>query len=187
MRPLRADSLGWGIAMIAAALLSLGRPAAGQVASDAQVKAAYLHKFPGFVEWPADSFATPGAPILIGVLDAEAVYDELSRQVSGRMVKGRSVEIRRVHDAASLPTVHVLYIGSEAHRDAAAVLAQVSNRPVLTVTNTKAGLAPGAVLNLVEIGGRIRVEASLPAAANNRLKLSSRLLGVASRVVEATP
>lgn len=178
-----------GVAFVVIAPLALGSPAAAQtaVASDAQVKAAYLHKLPGFIEWPAEAFASPTSPILIGIVDAEAVYEELRRQISGRTVQGRTVEIRHVDRASSPATLTVLYIGTKDPREARRLLDKVVGRPVLTVSSSSTILDTTAVLNLVEQDGRIRIEASLPAAAKNGLKLSSRLLGVASRVVEASP
>ncbi len=158
----------------------------GPSAPEAQVKAAYLHKFPGFVEWPSGSFTSATSPLVMGVAGAEAVYQELSRLAAGRQVQGRAVEVRRV----SLPLpdpLHLLYIGPEARREAGALLARTVGRPVLTVTDDSALQPAGAVLNLVEIEGRVRFEASPSAATASGLKLSSRLLNVAARVIEKTP
>lgn len=178
-----------GVAVVAIALLALCNTATGQtaVASDAQVKAAYLHKLPGFIEWPPEGFASPSSPIVIGLVDADAVYEELRRQVSGRAIQGRAVELRRVEHDATIMTLHVLFIGSKEPRETRRLLDKATGRPVLTITSSSSILETSAVLNLVELDGRIRVEASLPAAAKARLKLSSRLLSVASRVVEAAP
>lgn len=180
---------GWRCAvLLTCALLMAGAPQAQELsASEAQVKAAYLHKLPGFVEWPADAFASPNAPWLIGVVDADAVLAEVQRQTAGRLVQGRPVEVRRLSMPAASVPVHVLFVGRDAQRATARWLALAAGQPVLTVTDDPAGLGLGAVLNLVQLDGRIRIEASLPAAAAHRLKLSSRLLGVASRVVERTP
>ena len=45
----------------------------------------------------------------------------------------------------------------------------------------------GGVLDFVRVDGRLRFAASLPAANKTGLKLSSKLLSVASKVVEETP
>lgn len=178
-----------GVAVVAIALLALCRPATAQtaVASDAQIKAAYLHKLPGFVEWPPEAFASPSSPMVIGVVNADAVYEELSRQVSGRAFQGRAVELRRVERDATTMTLHVLFIGSKEPREIRRLVDKAAGRAVLTIASSSSIVETSAVLNLVELDGRIRVEASLPAAAKAGLKLSSRLLSVASRVVEAAP
>lgn len=175
----------WALVLALATGAAGGGEQALRVASEAEIKAAYLHKLPAFVEWPAESFAGPGARLQIAVVDADEVHEALNQQLAGRLVQGRGVEVRR--GSASLAQVHVLYIGRAGQGRAAALLGQVAGRPVLTVTDFAAGLEDGAVLNLVPVDGRIRVEASLPAAATQQLRISSRLLGVASRVVEGRP
>jgi hypothetical protein len=184
-RPRSRFRPAWALALVLAAGTAGGGAQDVRVASEAQVKAAYLHKLPAFVEWPADSFPAPGARLQIAVVDADEVHEALSQQTASRLVQGRSVDVQR--GSASLGQVHVLYIGRAGQRQAAALLAQVAGRPVLTVTDFPSGLGDGAVLNLVPVDGRIRVEASLPAAAAQQLRISSRLLGVASRIVETRP
>jgi hypothetical protein len=55
------------------------------------------------------------------------------------------------------------------------------------VTDMAQGLERGAALVFVETESRLRFEASLPAAEQAGLRLSSRLLSVAERVVKAGP
>ena len=59
----------------------------------------------------------------------------------------------------------------------------LAGRPILAVTDAPTGLADGGALNFVPVQGRVRFEASLPAAERAGLRLSSRLLAVAERVV----
>ena len=61
-----------------------------------EVKAAYLFRFLSFIEWPAGAFASPQAPIAIGVLGADDVLYELQDLVLGRTVQGRGVTVQRV-------------------------------------------------------------------------------------------
>ena len=151
------------------------------------VEAAYLHKFPGFVDWPADAFKTPASPIVIGVVGAPRVLDELTKVARGRLVLGRPVEARALSVADSTRDIHVLFIGKGAGAGLKALLEEARRSHVLTVTDLPAGLNVGAILDFVQVDGRLRFEASLPAAQRAEVKLSSKLLSVASRVVEETP
>ena len=45
-----------------------GERGAARVAEEHQVKAAYLYKFLGFIEWPPQAFVSPEAPFVIGEL-----------------------------------------------------------------------------------------------------------------------
>jgi len=168
-------------------LLACGPGRAQASASEAEVKAAYLHKFAGFVEWPAERFPSPSAPYVIAVAGDEQVLQELRRIARGRLVQGRPVSVVPAA-AGDLPgDANVLFIGREAMRDAAALLAQARRDHMLVVTEAPSGLAAGATLNFVDQDGRVRFEASLASARAADIRLSSRLLAVATRVVEAQP
>ncbi len=170
------------------ALLLAGGPVLAQaIASEAEVKAAYLHKFAGFVEWPADRFPSASSPYVVAVAGDEPVLDELRRIARGRLVQGRPVSVVPAAAGDVPHDANVLFIGRAAMRDAAALVADVRSDHVLVVTEAPSGLAAGATLNFIEQDGRVRFEASLASARAADIHLSSRLLGVATRVVEAQP
>jgi hypothetical protein len=180
----QAFSRGLSILVLAAACLpwQTAQAASSEIAEEAQVKAAYLHKFPGFVEWPESVISSnPSAPFVIGVAGAEAIYTQLAGIVPGRLVQGRHVEVRRVVDAKAAQSVHVLFIGREYARYAPAWIATVADHPILTVVED-IGLQSRAILNFVVRDGNVRFEASVNAANKAGLKLSSRLLAVAAHV-----
>lgn len=176
--------------MVYAALLALlsGWPRAdAQAADDAgmleqRIKAAFLYKFAGYVEWPAASFARPETPVTIGVIGNEPLAVELVQAVTGRTVNDRSVTVKRLRSGESLAGIHILFIG----RDESARLAQLaqtaSTRSILTVTESDGALARGSVINFVLTDGRVRFEIALDSAEKSGLKLSSRLLAVAQQV-----
>lgn len=163
--------------MLAVAPLHAG----AEEALEASVKAAYLYKFLGYVDWPAGTFASPDAPHVVGVVGADDVHAELLRLVAGRQVNGRGLVVKRIASGDSLDGLQVLYIGRAAR--ASALLPQLAGRPVLAVTDVPSGLVEGSALNFVLVQGRVRFEASLPAAERAGIKLSARLLAVAERVV----
>ena len=155
--------------------------------SEEALEAAYLHKFPGFVEWPAEAFKSPGAPIVIGLVDAPKVLDELTRLARGRLVLNRPVEARAIEGRELPPDLHVLFIGRGSKADMKPLIEEARRAHVLVVTDVPGGLELGGVLDFVRIEGRLRFTASLPAANRTGIKLSSKLLSVASKVVEETP
>ena len=170
----------------AAALVAMLAQAQAPASEDA-VEAAYLHKFPGFVDWPADAFKSPTSPIVIGLVGAPAVFDELTKVARGRLVLNRPVEAQLLEKAELPPDLHVLFIGKDAATDAKRLVEQARRAHLLIVTDIPEGLKTGAVLDFVRIEGRLRFEASLPAASRAGIRLSSKLLSVASKVVEETP
>lgn len=169
-------------AAAATALAGLGGPAGAGTLEDS-VKAAYLVQFLGYVEWPADHFARADAPFVIGVADADGVFDELQQVLPGRRVAGRPLRAHRVEAADALADVHLLFVGRSLTRLRPSWLATLRQRPVLLVTESSDGPAlDGAALNFLLVDGRVRFEASARAAERAGLKLSARLLAVAERV-----
>ncbi len=50
------------------------------------MKAAFLHRFTGFVDWPDSAFE--GGAFRIAVLGAPEVHDELRRLLADKQIKG---------------------------------------------------------------------------------------------------
>jgi len=175
---------GVGAALGGLCLRTQAQPA---VATEA-VEAAYLHKLPGFVEWPTQSFASPSSPIVVGVAGAAPVFEELARIAKGRLVVGRAVEAHAIDVPADVPReLHVLFIGPEAARSSRALVEAARARHALIVTDLSDGLAAGAAVQFVQVEGRLRFEISLAGARKCGLKLSSQLMGVAWKVTEDGP
>lgn len=152
---------------------------------ESSVKAAYLYKFLAYVEWPAPAFQTPQSPIVIGVAGAEAVLTELVQILNGRHIHGRPAVARRVAEGSPTDGLHVLYVGHAPQPPPPAWLGPVGRQPVLLVTDAPWGMNAGSMINFVSVQGRVRFEASIAAADRVGIKLSSRLLSVAERVVAA--
>lgn len=153
-----------------------------------QVKAAYLHKFAGYVEWPPKAFADPAKPFVVAVVGADTVYSELARLVAGRTVQGRAVEVRHLERTDVAADVHIVYVGKEVGAEAAAgIVAAYRGKPVLTVTDVPRGIDAGAALNFVQSDKRVRFDAAPTVAEQSGLHLSSRLLAVAEKVGGTAP
>jgi hypothetical protein len=157
-------------------------PAGADEASalEQQVKAAFLFKFSGYVEWPQHAFPDPGSPLVIGVAGDDSLAEELTRVVGNRTMNGRTVAVRLIRSGESIADLHVLFVS----RSQLARLGELSShpRPVLTVTDVAMGLEQGSVINFLTAGNRIRFEVSLDAARRNALKIGAPLLSVAMRV-----
>ena len=167
-----------------AAALAFPGAAAAQLsgAAEAQIKAAFLYKFGGFVEWPAGAFAGADS-FAIGVLGGDAVALELERLVAGRTVQDRPISVRRVRRGEPTGGLHVLFIGRGEAARLPEVLAAAKGQPLLVVTESDNALASGSVINFVQAEDKVRFDVALPAAERGQLRISSRLLAVARKVV----
>ncbi|MBL0727269.1 YfiR family protein [Piscinibacter sp. HJYY11] len=177
----RCHALVWALLLLVAGLSATPAPAQHELTEEVRVKAAYLHKFPSFVEWPAAALPSDGAPIVIGIASADAIFRELERISKGRHVAGRLVEARRVDGIRGLAGLHVLFIGREMGSEASLYLKAAQALPILTVAEHEP-IERLVILNFLDRGGTVRFSASLPAAEKAGLTLSSRLLAVADHV-----
>jgi hypothetical protein len=150
-----------------------------QPVTEVAVKAAYLYKFLPYVDWPPSALPDADTPLVIGVFGADAVARELERIISGKQVNGHPVVARRIAEGETLEGLHVLFVGRGAAHQR--LMERVRGRPVLVVTDSN--LDAGGMLNFIPVDGRIRFEAAPAAAERAGIKLGSRLLAVAERVV----
>jgi hypothetical protein len=151
-----------------------------------RVKAAYLYKFAGYVEWPGDAFPQPESPFTIAIADDERVAKALEEIVAGRKVEGRNVQVRRVQSGDEPADAHILFLGKPGARAPSQAIAKPKPRPMLVVSQSADAIAQGSVINFALSEGKVRFEVSLDAAEKRGLKLSSRLLAVAQQVHGST-
>ena len=152
-----------------------------QSLSEYQAKAAFLYNFARFVEWPADS---PGDPFVIGILGEDPFRGALETTVKDKTVEARPVLVRRVSSAEAARSFQILFISASERDRLPSILDSLKGSAVLTVGETEGFASRGGVINFVIEDDRERFEVNTAAAGRARLKISSRLLGLARVVKE---
>jgi hypothetical protein len=155
----------------------------GPPLAEQRIKAAFLYKFLSYVEWPASAIADDATPIVIGVIGADDIADELRAIVAARTLNRHPIEVRTLGGAQPLPaTLRVLFVGRDDPPLLARLAPQSQRQAILLVTDFADGLDRGSVINLVVRDNHVRFEVSLDAAQRSGLKVSSRMLAVALAV-----
>jgi len=158
-----------------------GLPAAqAQTYSEDAVKAAFLYRFAGYVDWPPAALTDP--QFTIAVLDADGVATELGRLLQNRQIHNRPAQVRSVKTIKEVNSAQMLYIGAAYRDDLRRTIASVGGRPILVVTSEDGGLDAGSSVNFLLIDQRVRFEISVDAAQSAGLRVASELLAVAVRV-----
>lgn len=145
------------------------------------VKAAFLYKFPLYVEWPP-AVLSPPSFLVIGVVGSDDVARELGAMVTRRLASERSVVVRQLGDTEDPRELHMLFIGARAQAHIERWASRARRRSILLVTESPGALARGAMINFVTEEGRVRFEVSVAAAEKAGLRLGSGLLSVAREV-----
>jgi hypothetical protein len=160
-----------------AALSAFGQP---QPIDD--VKAAFVYKFANFVEWPAESFESEKDSVQIGVAATAKFVDTIREIVDGKTVSGRRIEVISSRDADDLSQCEIVYISSEDEDLQGKLLPALRAKPILTIGDTADFAEEGGIIRLFEEGRRLRFEINLDAAKEAKLRISSKLLDLASAV-----
>lgn len=173
----------WLRAALAAALW----PARGEAQAlpaaprDTLVKAAFLHKFASFVEWPEGAFARADTPLRIGILGDDQVWRDLSELARDRDRDGRPVVVTRLNANDALTGFHILYLKASTPSRIADLVATVPEG-VLTIADSDGAHPKGSVLSFFLDEGRVRFGVSVQSAVRQRLKLNPRLIAAARQV-----
>jgi hypothetical protein len=153
-------------------------PEAQSPSLEYQVKAAYLFNFLKFVEFPATA-----GPINICVAGRNPFGNSLDDTVRGEQIQGRPVTTRVILEPEQ--NCHVIFVPAGAATTAYLRAARGSS--TLTVGETAEFIMQGGIVNFVRQGNNIRFEIDPEAADQAKLRISSRLLQLATIVRPGDP
>jgi len=175
-----------------------------------QVKAAFIYNFIKFVDWPqaADTESdekTEGStqPITIGII-GENPFGNAFDAVTKKKIQGREVVIKlfpgfaknkvryrqdgktryKYKDTDALKACEVLFVSPSESKYCKEIIDTVKDNCVLTVGETKDFLETGGIIRFVTEQKKVKFGINLIAAENAKLKIRSKLLRLAKRVVK---
>lgn len=169
---------------LVAALLTLSAGIGwAQVASEFQVKAAYLYGFGRFTEWPASARANTGDSFVICLIGSDPFGRALDEVATNATMKDRPVRLQPITTTDEVDGCHTLFISASEDVRLAKILDAVASLPVLTVSDTPDFAQRGGIVGLFVDGKRVRFAVNLEAAQKSALTLNSELLRVSSSVI----
>jgi hypothetical protein len=148
-----------------------------------RVKAAYLLQFLSYVEWPPQAFEHADSPLVIGVVGAGELAAELAVMASDRRVNNRAILVRTLRASDPLEGLHAVFVARTETERMAARIAAADGLALLTVTETAPASELGGAINFVIAENRVRFDVAIRSAEQRKLKISSRLLAVARKVI----
>jgi len=159
---------------IAIALALLRGGAVAQDVTEPALKAAFIYNFARFTTWPADLPATDS--FVICVLGDAAVGDALARAVAGRQLMERPIAISPVAVAAPKRGCRILYVSGVPVRQAADLVGELRDAPVLTISNIEGFASAGGMTQFFFEHGQLRFRIHHESAKRAGLQISSKLL-----------
>jgi hypothetical protein len=175
MRPsphIPAWCLGLALIAFAPAALSDDLP-------EYRLKAAFLYNFALFTEWPADT----GPTLNLCVYGQDPFGEEIDA-LQGKPVGDRRMVVHRVTNIEGLTVCQVVFIVDSSGDGISRVLSALRGATVLTIADSPGAAKRGVALNMNVVKNKITFEANLTAARAANIKLSSKLLSLATEVFQ---
>jgi hypothetical protein len=144
-----------------------------------QVKAAFLFNFTQFIEWPAGSFSSTSAPLVIGIVGKNPFGNYLEETVSGENVNGHPLVVQQYKTVEDIKNCHILFLNLTDAAKIEQALTGIKSRSVLTVSDGPNFMKQGGMVRFFTRKNKIQfqVNTELTKAAN--LSISSKLLRLA--------
>lgn len=152
-----------------------------QKPSEYEVESAYLYNFGKFVVWPAASVVSRGN-FAICVLDNDPLGPVMESTLTGKVLGGIPVVIRRIPKPQDAASCRILFIGSSNEDRLKDILAALDHAPVLTVSDIADFSKRGGMIEFLMKGNYIRFAINRTTAEDAGLVLDSDLLKVAIAV-----
>ncbi len=162
-----------------------------------RIKAEFLYNFFKAVEWPKESIPEQSEPIAIGIVGRDP-FGDILKPLKKKTVKGRKIVVRYFDDPNQpedsneltvdiheIKKCQMVYVCSSQQKQMKELIGQIKGLPVLTVGEIKGFADAGGVINFVSNKEKPIFEINMLAAKDSNLKVSSKLLRIASRVINA--
>lgn len=153
--------------------------AKGQELSEYRLKAAFLFNFAAFTEWPAQV----GGVLNLCVYGNDPFDVEIDA-LNGKSIGQRRIVVHRKSGVGMIKGCQIVFIAAADMDQLPRLLNALRGLPVLTVTESRDGARQGAALNMSLVQGKVTFEANLVAARSAGLVLSSRMLSLATEVIQ---
>lgn len=165
-------------------LISSAAPhaAAQGVAEEYRVKAAFLFHFVQLVDWPVGALNGADNFLSLCIFDDEPGRQEFQNLIEGKATGSRVLHLRLLTRLQDIQGCNIVFLSRAEARRQRAILRSLRGVPVLTVGETDDFLSDGGMIRFHIEQDRIRFDINLGAADLSQIKVSSRLLLLASAV-----
>lgn len=151
-----------------------------------QVKAAFLFNFAKFVQWPPSAFSATSDVLTIGIHGPSPFGSDLQRLVEGKTIQNRRIIVRESNNIEDLKSCQIIFLATLDPSEAAVTVRVLQDLPILTVSDCADFLHVGGMIRFFIDQNRVRFEIKLKNIEAAGLGASSKLLKVATVVVDSS-
>ena len=193
--------------LFAALFAAPATAAASRQTRKQQIKAAFLYNFINFVDWPKEKMPDNDEPIIIGIIGSKDFIKAFD-PIKDKQIRGKDIVIRYFEDLnvsekskdkngskrkqtiESLKKCHIVFLcapDSASTDNSAQLTDALGNSPILIVGEQAGFLENGGHIRFLVEKKKVRFEINLDSAKFNHLKIRSKLLKLATRVIQEDP
>jgi hypothetical protein len=156
-------------------------PARAQASADeAAIRAAMLLNIARFTDWPAWKMDAEHTQFLICILGVDPIDHYVDKILDHQAIDEKPIAVRRLKPGDSVEACHILYTSVANRKLLSAAHAEAVRGAVLTVSELSNNIAPDQIIGLPIGGDHVRIEVNLTLAQRSSLRISSRVLRLAS-------
>ncbi len=160
-------------------------PTAATASCEYLLKAAFLYNFAKFTTWPTEAFSGPQKPLRLCIL-GEDPFGAAMESIEGKSIKQRPLAVIRIAQVSDAERCHILFVSTSEEERLRAILDNLHERPILTVSDMPNFARAGGTINLKTVKDQIRFDINVDAANAADLRLSSKLLRLGNIISTGT-
>jgi hypothetical protein len=145
-----------------------------------KLHAMYIFNFLPEIEWPKES---RGPNVTIAVLGSnEAVVGELQKTTNGKKVGNRPIVITYFNSVNDISNCDILFVPPKQTAKLGKAIEKAGSQNTLVISSAPNGIELGAAINFVVLNNKLNFEVKPSNAQKNKVKISSSLIQLASKV-----
>jgi YfiR/HmsC-like len=152
-----------------------------QELDERDIKAGFVFNLTKYVEWP-----NRGSQLIIGFVGEGPMGASLKALLDGKTSESRVIHVVLSPADEVLDQCDVLYVGYASPKKVHEILERLRTKSVLTVSDSESFPRDGGMVALVRSGQQVQIQINLDTVRDARLRISSRVLNLAT-IVHAAP
>lgn len=177
-------TLGLKLRMLLLVLLPLSCSAthayADNIEFEYRVKSAFLYNFTKFIEWPAPEATR--SDFVMCVAGNSQFHAKLMETVGNQQSNNKPIRFSFLQHPGEARNCQLVFLGFADHERLSDWVDSMSELAVLTVSDEQDFINVGGMIQFIIVDGKIRFDINQSAAKSLRIKMSSKLLGLARNV-----
>lgn len=137
------------------------------------VQANIIYHFTKYIDWPQDKKT---GDFIIGVTGNASLYEELKKDISGKMVGGQKIVVKTLSSSASSFDCHILFVGDDESDNIKKIVSRTSSTSTLLVSESDGLAQKGSCINFVIVSDHLKLEINKTNIEERNLDIASELL-----------